>query len=431
MTANTQRAWLLMRQERYDLAEKEWRGLLAEDPESGPAHAGLGLCLVRLERYDDAEREAERAIQHAPDHDMSHFVRARVLQARRRYAEAVESAEESIRLAADDADNRALLADLRGDQGRWQDSLDAAEQGLALDAEHVGCLNLRALALNRLNRTEEASASTEDALARSPEDGFTHANHGWMLLHRGEHERSFEHFREALRLEPDCDHAREGLITALKARNAVYRRLLNIFLFLGRIKQRWSWILLLVLLGANHYLSAFARSHPEHGWWIWPLLATLLVYFIASWLYEPLGNLALRLHPLGRHALTPDQRMGSTLVAAGLVLTVAVWVMWSLKGVRLQVIPYNFLLLTACLSTIHDAERGWPRSWSIALTSIAGVLVVGSTVTLSWMGFMALTPSMVGAFLLLGSGLFLMHSFMILGAVLIGCFLFGLAQPKR
>ncbi len=46
------------------------------------------------------------------------------------------------------------------------------------------------------------------ALANDPENALTHANQGWALLHRGDHERALEHFREALRIDPELEWAR-------------------------------------------------------------------------------------------------------------------------------------------------------------------------------------------------------------------------------
>jgi Tfp pilus assembly protein PilF len=76
------------------------------------------------------------------------------------------------------------------------------ERGLERSPEDVPCTNMRAMALVRLNRRDEAGATIATALARNPEIAFSHANQGWTLLHQGDHRRAIEHFREALRLDP-------------------------------------------------------------------------------------------------------------------------------------------------------------------------------------------------------------------------------------
>ena len=40
----------------------------------------------------------------------------------------------------------------------------------------------------------------------------------WALIEQGEHEQAMEHFREALRLNPQLDWARQGIVEAMKAR---------------------------------------------------------------------------------------------------------------------------------------------------------------------------------------------------------------------
>ena len=101
-----------------------------------------------------------------------------------------------------DADFFALLGNIQFAQRDWPAALDAAEKGLDFDAEHVGCNNLRAMALTKLGRTAEAGATLASTLARDPEDPSSHANQGWNLLHEGEPAKALEHFREALRRDP-------------------------------------------------------------------------------------------------------------------------------------------------------------------------------------------------------------------------------------
>ena len=56
-----------------------------------------------------------------------------------------------------------------------------------------------------------------EALGRNPENAHTNANQGWSLLHGGQPGKALEHFREALRLDPDLEFARAGMVEALKA----------------------------------------------------------------------------------------------------------------------------------------------------------------------------------------------------------------------
>src|SRR5690606_6128653 len=106
------------------------------------------------------------------------------------------------------ADTFALLASVELGRSRWTDSLDAANRALALQPEHVGAANLRAMALVRLGRKAEAMESVDYALRRAPENAFSHANQGWNCLHQNNPRRAQDHFREALRLDPNLEYAR-------------------------------------------------------------------------------------------------------------------------------------------------------------------------------------------------------------------------------
>lgn len=207
MSARLERALLLLHQGRYDLAEPEARLALADDPDDAVAHAVLAQCLTGLAKYAD---EAERAVGLAPDLPLAHFALASARLHRNHFAEAEAAAREAVRLDPADPDHHAMVAAVHAAREDWRGTLAAADRGLEQDAEHGWCGNLRAMALVKLGRRAEAGATMEEALARDPDDAFTHANRGWGLLHEGDPARALEHFREALRLEPGLDYARAG-----------------------------------------------------------------------------------------------------------------------------------------------------------------------------------------------------------------------------
>jgi hypothetical protein len=69
--------------------------------------------------------------------------------------------------------------------------------------------------------------------------------------------------------------------------------------------------------------SALQRRHPEWRPFLAPLVALYLLFVLATWLGEPLSNLFLRLHPLGRHALSRDERNAASATGVLLLLGVA------------------------------------------------------------------------------------------------------------
>lgn len=381
MSAHLQRAWAALERARYDLAEKEFRLVLAEDPDDARSHAGLALCLTEMEKFDEAEAEAKAAVSMAPDVDFCHYVLGRVLFDRNRLDEAIAAANEAIRLDPEDANNRSLLASAFSRQRKWSECLAAADAGLAIDAEHEGCTNLRALALTHLGRKDEASSTIAGALERAPESSLTHTNQGWALLHRNDPKASLEHFREALRLDPGNDWAREGLLTALKASNTFYRGVLAFFLYMQRKGDAARWMIIIGILVGQQVLFRIGDGDSPMAWGAL-IVAILATIFIAlTWLANPLMNLLMRFHPHGRHALTSEQRTQSTLIGYCLFVAIGFFVLEVGTGDR-HIISLMILVLCVPVLLIHLSERGWPRR---VATLVAGVfLLLALQVTFTW-----------------------------------------------
>ena len=318
MTQHRQRALVLMEQGRPELAEGELRQALQHDPYDPVLHAWLSLCLHDLKRPAEALAEAREAVTLGPDLGLSHYALALALDGSGRADEAERAIGAALDLEPDDPDYLAVLAALHARRGRWDRALAAADAGLETDPEHAACANLRAQALVHLGRRDEASATLGAALSRDPENAHTHANQGWALLHRGEPRRALEHFREALRLNPHSEWARAGLVEAMKARNPVYAALLGYFLWMQRLPVGTRWIVILGGLFGFRLLSRVLRAQPG----LEPVaLAVAVVYLgfvLVSWTADQLFNLVLFLDPVGRHALSREQRIGAALLGVPL-----------------------------------------------------------------------------------------------------------------
>ena len=126
------------------------------------------------------------------------------------------------------------------------------------------------MALVRLGRKSEAVDTVNYALERDPESGFSHANQGWNCLHQNNPKQALDHFREALRLDPELEYAREGMVEALKARNPVYRAMLSYFLWMGRLSDRYQWGIVIGIYFGSRVLLNFARTYPDYKvfWWV-------------------------------------------------------------------------------------------------------------------------------------------------------------------
>ena len=379
MSAHLDRARLLLAQSRPADAERESMLALAQQPENPQALAFLALSRIEQEKGTEALEASQNAIGLAPEEPFLHYVHAHVLRSIDRIDDAWRAVNEALRLDPADADIFTLLASIELGRNRWPAALEAAEQALALNAEHVGAANLRAMALVRLGRKAEAMQSVDRALDRAPEDAFSHANQGWNCLHRNDPRKAQEHFREALRLNPNLEYAREGMLEALKARNPLYRVMLAYFLWLGRQSARFQWTFIIGLFVGGRVARSLSESQPALNWLWWPLLGLLYAFVYLSWTAQPMFNLLLRFNRFGRHVLSPDQRTGASWFGATLILALVSLVWWLTS--KSQVGFYctiMFAVLSICVAATFS-RSGRDRTILGSCTAALAVVAAGAT----------------------------------------------------
>jgi hypothetical protein len=300
---------LLLSQKRHALAATELRRQLGEDPHDFVAHALLAVCLLEQEQLAEAQAEAELAIHLAPEYDFAFYALALIEDRQHHPKQALAAINEALALDPNDADYYHLLGQLRLQSGQWQAALQAAETGLSLDAEHADLHGLHARALARQGRTQEAGTAARSALGYGADSSITQAQAGWVALETNRPAEAQAHFREALRLDPTSDFAREGLVEALKARFWVYRTFMRFTYWSASLSdgaRRGMFIGLFVL-------SRFMR----------PLLIPYLALVYMSWFSDSIFSSLLRFNADGRLALSPEQTRHSNQFLALLGVGVA------------------------------------------------------------------------------------------------------------
>ena len=368
-----ERGWMLASQGRTELAEREYRMALSDDPHDAVAHALLALLLSdQPPRRDDALAEARAAVGLDPDDPFVHYAEARVHLEAERWEDAERAALTCIRIDPDEPDGYNALAWAHLGRKRWNDALTAADEALALNPDDSTALNLRAMALVQLGRKDEAAATLHGALAHDPENSATHANQGWALLHRGDRKSALESFREALRLDPENEWAREGLVEALKAGNPVYAAMLRYFLWMQRLDRRTQWIVILGGYFGYRALRSAAKNNPALAPWVTPLIVAYVAFVLLSWTAPQLFNAVLMASRDGRYALSDEQRLSGRFMAAGVGAALALGAVallsgtvWALNGTILLAV------LLIPLSAVFRGPRGGPTR---GLAINAGVL---------------------------------------------------------
>ena len=382
MSNHLARARLLMQQNRFELAEEQLHLALMEGTETSTVHALLALCLLERDKFDEATLEAKQAIHDAPDEAFGFYALAAVQLKRNRLPEAKDAIQEAIRYEPWNSIHFSLLASIESEQYHWTESLAAAEQGLACDPDDIGCSNLRTIALINLGRKDEAGQSIEAALAKNPDDAVTHANQGWTLLHQRQPAQAMTHFREALRLEPNLEWARLGIIEAMKARFFLYRWLLTWFLWLGRFPPNVRLALIFGLVFGRSLLAGLIQAVPILEPLAGPLAFLYVLFVWMNWTAPALFNLVLRLDRFGRLVLNPSETLESTLVGICLLICLGVISTALFFDRRLAEVPWEigtlYLgLMIPLTSTFRQPEVH--RRLFAAYTAGVGLCVVFAT----------------------------------------------------
>lgn len=320
MNSQYSRIELLLSQGRHELAERETRQLLGQNPDDALAHSLLAICIGNdTDRQDEATREAQMAVAIEPDSSFSHYVLSQVLASANQLSEAYQSINEAISLDPYDADYFAHASMIRLQQRNWEDALKHAEQGLAINPESNDCNNLRTIALERLGRTGDAVVSAEENLKNAPDNSYAHSAHGYALLNDGKHREAQVAFREALRLDPNNPMARSGMMDAISSKNILFRLMNRYERWMSRLAIKYQFAL---ILGAWLLIQVLASVESQHPW-IGPLIPVIIMAYICfavlTWTSDSIFNTLLRFHSFGRHLLTPKLIWRSNLIASFLI----------------------------------------------------------------------------------------------------------------
>ena len=378
MNPRIARAQMLLSQRRADQAEKELGQALADEPNHPLAHALMGLCLAESEQWERATHHAQQAIAAAPDVAFPYYSLAIVCARRNQLKEAAEAARAAIDLEPLNADYHELLGKIHASRHEWNEALECAKEALACDAEHVDARNLKTLALRHLGQGEAAEAEMLETLAEDPDNAWTHANLGWRYLEQNETKKAMHHFREALRIEPELEWARIGVVETLKSRNVVYRLFLKYFLFMGRLTQSGQWKVILGLWLLYMVLREVARNVPALAPWVMPLLVAYLLFVLGTWLAGPLADLALRLHPFGKLALSRKERRASNWIGGCLFGAIASGITaFALQSEGLLYLTGFFLLMLLPLGATVKAPWPQPQKAMWIYTAVVTLLGVG------------------------------------------------------
>ena len=327
-----ERAHHLFQMDRLEEAEAEVRKALAQNPNDPMAYALLAECHIDKSEFGQALEMAKLAVSHGPNEPMFYYILGKSSFYNKDIPSARSAINEGLRLDPYNAHFFLLRSQIAFYQQDWELALTEADRGLELDPENVNLVNQRAQALIKLNRKDDASTTMDYALHKAPESSHSHANKGWVAIERDEYDSAVASFLEALRLDPGNDFAREGLKEAIKGKNPIYRIILKYFLWMNKLQEKYQWGFIIGIYLLYRLALSLARNNPALAPFLYPFIVLYVLFAFSTWIAQPVSNLFLRLHPIGKHALNDDEKLGSNLTGLAALICILSFVFYFLTG---------------------------------------------------------------------------------------------------
>jgi tetratricopeptide (TPR) repeat protein len=318
----------LRRLNRPQEAINELQKALIAEPESEEALNQLVLCYLDLNDYKSAEQHLNKLLTVVPDEAHPYYYKAFIELQRDEYAKAENHILEAISINPYESAFFGLLSSIYIQRGDWKKALQYANEGLAIDPENTSCLNHRTTCLTKLDRYDEVGDSIEEALTVNPYNAYTHANVGWTKLNLGDNIEAKNHFGEALRIDPNFEYARLGMIEAIKSKNPLYRLYLNYVFFMSKYSSSGQMAIIIIASIGRNFIKTLAKTFPI----LLPVFYLLGFLFYLTWIIQPLGNVFLRLDSYGKLMLTDNEKRSAEVVGVGVLLGVIFGIFYLITG---------------------------------------------------------------------------------------------------
>lgn len=316
-----QRGLHLLRVRRYVEAEAAFKDVLQGDPENDEALHQLAICIwYQTGRQKEALATIEQAVRAAPGVSGHHALKAIMVGSVHSIDFAMGPANEAIRLDPTSPYAWYVRAKLHLDARKLPKAEADARKALEYDPNHDASANILSHALRMQGKMAENASQLAGMLARNPEDEGNHTAAGWNALQLGKYEDAQKHFREALRLDPQSEFARNGLIESFKARSRLYRLYLRWALWMSAKSKQMQWGVILGLYIFMRFSAQFL-----HGPFAPVAIFILVAYFIfVLWghIARGMGNFLLLCDRFARHALRPMERVEGWVVGLCVISSV-------------------------------------------------------------------------------------------------------------
>lgn len=392
-SSNLSRGIQLFEINRYPEAIKYLQAALHEDINNWSTKYYLGLCYYNIDEYTKAEGFLDSLLLEEPDNEYVHSLKSNIELQRNKLAEALKHIDLSISLNPTEANFFGQKSAILLHKKEFELGLSFANKGLAIDPKNNYCLNLRTQFLTKLNRIEEANLTIEHLLFDNPNDVYSQANVGWVELEKGNHEKAMTHFKEALILNPNMQYARNGMSTALKAKNIFYKWFLKYQFWMTNKSSKNQWIFILGIYFAYRF-SVKVLSASGMSYLALPLIIVYLLFALGGWIMEPISNMILNFNNYGKYLLSKSEKLSGisfgTLTILSLI-SIIIFLTTSNHYFLILAISFICSLIPLPRAFLQDSKKaknfGISYGILILLVGLFGSLIVPNHYTIGFAVF--------------------------------------------
>lgn len=219
------RALVALQAKLYKQAAEYAKQELQGNPGHLPSMRILAASLYLLQRLNEAERVLRDILAIDPNYAQGFYLLSCVYSSRIKPEETQYYAKQALLLAPDNAHYVAQLARSELMKANWQLGIDLLDKALSLEPSNMTALVLKAYALRSVGRFADAEAVTKSALKIDPECSDLHQESGFINM-RFEPALAEEHFREALRKNPN-DKVSQKALREARAQSTWYYRIIR------------------------------------------------------------------------------------------------------------------------------------------------------------------------------------------------------------
>ncbi len=198
---------------RHDEAVGSFQAALRNAPGDPRIHNSLGLAQASVGQFDAASESYLRALALDPRYVEAQLNLASALVSRGQIAEAEARLRTALKMAPSSASAQVALGDLHFGQNRYHEAAEHFREAIRLGPDLPGPAVKLAFILAREGRLDEGVALLEQAARRAAGDGETQYALANLLALAGRRREAGEHFREALRLQPELREVHGRLST--------------------------------------------------------------------------------------------------------------------------------------------------------------------------------------------------------------------------